>query len=281
MTTTTGTSGTLAVYDFTIPAEKNNLEKIKQFLQSCAKMWVFQLERGEQTGYLHYQGKLSLISKKRLSTMIKFCNEHLDGAHVTPTVTQNMGLMFYVTKAETRVDGPWSDKDLSIPKHLRDTPNWYPWQQHIVENLNVYEERTINVIYDPVGCMGKSKLASWLAVRKLAVRIPVQNDIKDIMRRVMDCDKCNCYFVDMPRAVDKKHFHNFYAALEEIKNGYAYDDRYKFKEEFFDPPQVWVFTNRLPDKNYLSNDRWRLWRINEQTKGMAQISNIHEIPDLI
>lgn len=256
------------VYDFTANIETGKDLIIRQLKDHCKK-WVFQLEKGEESGYLHYQGRMSLMVKKRLNQVIKM--NIIPGAHISLTSTENHNNDFYVTKSETRIEGPWSDKDMEIPRHLRDEPTWYEWQKYIVDRINVYEERTVNIIYDPKGCQGKSFLASWLGVRGLARRIPVLNDSKDVMRMVMDCPKSKVYFVDMPRAASKKNLHNFYAAIEDVKNGYAYDDRYKFKEEYFDPPQVWVFTNELPDTSLLSKDRWRVWTIFEQTKVLVRV----------
>lgn len=252
---------TISVFDLTVPCDKVEFDQLKTFLVEHCKAWAFQKEKGEETGYEHYQARVSVKTKKRLSTMITLVNKDLEGSHVSATCTQNMGNEFYVLKAETRVEGPWSDRDKVIPRHLRDTPAWYPWQKHIVDNIDRYEERTIHVIVDLHGNQGKSLMSSWLAVRGLAGKIPIMNDMKDVMRMVMNMPKKGCYFIDIPRAIDQKAMHNFYAALEELKNGHAFDDRYHFQEDWFDPPQIWVFTNSVPQQNWLSKDRWRLHTI--------------------
>ena len=36
---------------------------IIEILQTYTKQWVFQLEKGEENGYLHFQGRLSLKEK--------------------------------------------------------------------------------------------------------------------------------------------------------------------------------------------------------------------------
>ena len=90
---------------------------------------------------------------------------------------------------------------------------------------------------------------------------PFCNDFRDLMRMVCDMDETNCYLIDMPRAVSKDKLFQLYGAIEKIKDGYAYDDRYRFTEKYFNPPVVWVFTNRCPDLGLLSLDRWKLWTI--------------------
>lgn len=55
-----------------------------------------------------------------------------------------------------------------------------------------------------------------------------------------------------------------YSALESIKNGCAYDTRYRYTKARFDRPNIWVYTNQLPDVRLLTEDRWEVYRINER-----------------
>lgn len=82
-----------------------------------------------------------------------------------------------------------------------------------------------------------------------------------MMRMVMDTKKMRIYIIDLPRAMKKEHLFQFFSGIETLKDGYAYDDRYKFKEEYFDSPNIWVFMNIIPEESYLSTDRWKIWRI--------------------
>jgi hypothetical protein len=67
--------------------------------------------------------------------------------------------------------------------------------------------------------------------------------------------------IDMPRAIKKDKLNGFYSAIESLKDGYAFDDRYKFVEKIFDSPCIWVFTNTYPDTDLLSEDRWKFWHV--------------------
>ncbi len=67
----------------------------------------------------------------------------------------------------------------------------------------------------------------------------------------------------MPRSMNKDRLYGFYSAIETIKDGYCYDDRYEFKERVFDCPNVWIFTNTYPNINFLSKDRWKIWSIHQ------------------
>ena len=60
----------IATYDFTLKSEGISSDDVKVFLKGWAKAWTFQKERGDE-GYEHYQGRLSLIKKRRLPELIK------------------------------------------------------------------------------------------------------------------------------------------------------------------------------------------------------------------
>lgn len=267
---TAGTLGTnpLAMYDLTAPCDRYTEDQIKDWCRIHCKRWCFQQEMGTETGYLHYQMRVSLISKKRLPTMITWMATNMPAIRVSATSNPTFyaGNEFYVMKIDTRVNGPWCDRDdvntLLIPTRLRNAPNWYPWQQTVLDKISLPpDDRTINVIVDHRGGNGKSVLSLYLMAHQRAQRIPVQKDPRDIMRMIMNCPKRTCYFIDLPRATSNNNQCTMYTAIEEIKNGYCYDDRYHFKQELFEPPHVWVFTNHLPDTKMISMDRWRLWTI--------------------
>ncbi len=97
-----------------------------------------------------------------------------------------------------------------------------------------------------------------MRVHKLGFRVPFANDYRDIMRMVMDAPIKRCFLIDIPKALKKDKLFQMWAAIESIKDGYAYDDRYKFRESYFDCPQVFVFTNTLPDPAMLTQDRWKI-----------------------
>lgn len=258
----------LASYDITIPCERNTLESVLGFFRTHCKRWCFQQERGELNGFLHYQCRCSLRIKKRFNTMSTWIKNLLPGAHALPTSNPVFytGDQFYVMKEETRINGPWSNKDdvnpADMPRRLRSELNWFPWQRAVLDIINKDpDDRIVNVIIDTFGNNGKSTFSMWLKAHKKAHRIPVQKDARDIMRLVMNQSKLSCYMIDLPRSTSSMAQNAIYGAIEEIKNGYAYDDRYHFQDELFEPPHVWIFTNVLPDQSLLSRDRWRFWTI--------------------
>lgn len=273
-------SNPIKTYDMTIKShseeKEEEIEKEREildkfFTKMCDK-WCYQLEKGEG-GYLHYQCRMSLKERKRKTQVINILEEYDIGAHVRPTSSGCTRNMFYVLKEDTRIAGPWADietmeeEGLYIPRQIREIKELRPFQQDIIDKSKEWDKRTINIVVDEGdGNNGKSTLKTYMRCHKMATVLPYCNDFRDIMRMVYCLPTSTCYIIDMPRALTKKHLEQFFAAIEEIKNGYAYDERYTFKDKVFDCPNIWVFTNRCPETTLLSPDRWKVWRISSKYK---------------
>lgn len=272
------------VYDITMSSESVSLAQITEWIEDNAKKWVFQEEEGE-SGYKHYQIRLSLKAKQRPSTLINEIREWLVeiGAdtiekrisfHVSPTNNRATGQDWYVQKEATRIAGPWRSDDpkqTKLPRQYQSVMDaegfsWKPWQKDIIDSADIFDYRCIDLIYDPIGRIGKGLVKAYVCCTGLGKAIPAINNYKDIIQMVM-CHESKhhnkIYFLDLPRALDFKDMRNFFGAIETIKDGYAFDTRYSFKECYFDSPRVWVMTNSLPDMNLLSKDRWRLWLVKD------------------
>lgn len=258
-----------ATYDFRMNEDFGTKDDILKWLSGLAKQYVFQKEKGD-SGYVHWQGRLSLIKKRRLPELIALLksSERKVPNYLEPTVSElhRSGDMFYAMKEDTRVLGPFSDKDeqINIPRQVREMSALYAWQQQVVDSATVWDKRTINLIYCPEGNQGKSSLVSWCRAYKIARCLPPVNECKDLLRMVCDMPISRMYMFDMPRSMNKDRLFGFYSAVETLKDGYAYDDRYSFKEIVFDCPNIWIFSNRLPDLDMLSMDRWQIWKIHDK-----------------
>lgn len=248
----------VCVWDFTLKEDAISRDNLLKKIKEHCKKWCFQLEEGE-SGYRHYQGRISLKMKKRLNEITKAFD--VKEIHWSQTTTENSNNDFYACKDETRIEGPWKDTDIEkyIPRQIREIEKLRPWQQMIVDDAKVWNTRTINIIIDKDGNHGKSILKTWIGVHDIGRALPFSNDYKDIMRMVMDTPKKSLYIIDIPRALKKDHLFQFFSGVETLKDGYAYDDRYTFKEEYFDCPNIWIFMNLHPDVECLSRDRWRIW----------------------
>lgn len=251
-------------YDFTSFSDAiddpSMIDRVKNILQAHCKQWGFQLEKCPSTGNLHWQGRFSL-NKKARKTSIPF-----KLGHYSITAVGDKNDYEYVTKIDTRIAGPWTYKDevIYVPKQVRDI-KLLPWQQQVVDSFKIWDTRSINIIYCPHGNIGKSTLTTYVRAHKLAVPLPPINDMKDMLRVVYARaqNSNNAFIIDMPRAMKKDKLYGMYSGMETIKDGYAYDDRYEFREKVFDCPVIWVFTNTFPDTSMLSEDRWKFWEVDD------------------
>jgi hypothetical protein len=225
-------------------------------------------------GYLHYQGKISLIKKKRLSELVSLCKANsfiLSKAHWSPSSNNGLGSIFYVMKVDTRVGGPWADtdeKEIPMPRQLAHITDLRSWQQEIIDRSQYnWNARHINWLYDPTGNSGKSSLVLWCKVHRIMdcrlIPCLLSSSFLDLNAAVMDQPVGKLFFVDMPRALPKSKLTEFMAFLETLKSGYVYDKRYHFRERIFSSPIVWVMANVLPDRKLLSKDRLITWTIRE------------------
>lgn len=259
----------VAVFDFTQPAADLSADELKPLLKQLFKKWTFQLEQGD-SGYLHFQGRGSLYKKRRLPELKPMLTKlGLSAMHLSVTSDNALGDAFYCMKLDTRVEGPWSDNDPEppyIPRQYRDI-TLYPWQQALIDKSSVFDPRTVHFIYDPEGCRGKSTVASICCLLHKGLRVPAVNDHEKLLATVCDIlmakeeRQPGPIFIDLPRFMEKSKLHGIFTAIEEIKNGHAYDLRYNYKEWWFDSPPVWVFSNVPPPMHALSHDRWRFHQI--------------------
>lgn len=262
------------MWDFRISADSTNREDITKQMKQIAKKYCFQLEKGAETGYEHFQGRLSLIKKHRKSELLQMFKEMPVPNYLEPTVnaTALTGDMFYVTKHETRIDGPWDERVVEqyIPRQYRNLlGKLYPYQQQIYDTASNFNTRTINMIYCTKGNQGKSTVAALCELFGKGVDLPPVNDAEKLIQSLCDiCEAKNMrdpspVFVDLPRAMNKERLNGIYTAIEQIKKGKLYDTRYRYKDYWIDSPQIWVFSNIEPDLSMLSLDRWRIWTIND------------------
>lgn len=259
----------IQVWEFRCNKDMFELQLLKDLLNKISKKWVFQLEQGNETGYQHYQGRFSLWKVKRkpeLINLIKGTDNPVFNYLQPTTKTEYKKEAFYCMKEDTRIEGPYKNTDEAayVPIQYRNI-KLYKWQQDILDFK--FDTRTINILYCPKGNIGKSTMVRIGMLKHKAIMLPSHNDgIKLIqschnMLSGKDLRDPHFVFIDLPRAMNQENLGGMFSAIEVIKDGYVYDERNHFKEWWFDSPNIWVFTNTLPDTSYLSEDRWKIWKI--------------------
>lgn len=244
-------------------------DEIIDCLTGIAKKYTFQREVSDD-GYNHYQGRISLCKKRRANEkhiVLKLFKHHPPN-YFNPTTNENyQGEAFYVMKEDTRAEGPWSDTDEQkiLTYQLKLFKGWdlRPYQQKLVEFIPNFSMRKIDLIYDPLGNCGKSLFSEYLEFQGLSEEVPPFRMMDDIFQWVASRPIKQCYVFDMPRGMKKDKLADFYAGIEVIKNGVAYDKRYTSKKIRFTRPRVFVFTNMLPKFDLMSADKWNVWKMTE------------------
>jgi len=280
---TTTTPTTCCVFDVTsYDVPTLNVPDIRRVLGQLCKSYCFQTEKGEESGKLHYQMRISLKQKSRSATLAKTLRGlGWDKIHVAPTSKANRTNNFYVMKEDTRVDGPYTDEnDIYIPRDIRNIQELYPFQQQLRDLLSLYDERGVHLVYDPNGKIGKSTFIRYMCLYHNAELLPFVNDYKDLMRMAYDVGPKTVYLVDMPRAISKDKLFQMYSAIETLKSGYCFDDRFGFKRRFFDRPNICVFTNTMPDLSLLSADMWRLHQVSKGANLVGIEDDINDVESL-
>jgi hypothetical protein len=285
-------TGRMCVWDFTLSVEQVSFKEMKKWLSTNSKKYAFQKEKGEKTGYLHWQGRISLKEKLILSEVLEFFP---DGGYISITSNANKMNNFYVMKTKTRVEGPWTEKDLNkdiegtsefIPEIYRGMPKWKPWQKDAAEM--VFEEksklvidrnrRNIHFILGFYGNEGKTHFTSWFDCNGDGIALPPSFTREHLHAAVLARPINDCYFIDIPRAVNMKkqstELCELFSGIEQIKNGIAYKERYEYKMIRFNHPQVWIFANTIPPMNLVSSDRWKLYIIKDNKLKRVSIESM-------
>lgn len=177
-------------------------------------------------------------------------------------------LIRHVT-AHLRLEGPWTEDDFRLDeppvltRQLRTMHGhgFRPWQTFMESKLQQVDDRKIYLIHDRVGNTGKSIFAEHLEYKGIATEVPPFAKLEDMMACVLAARNKRAFIIDMPRGLARNNHAELFAGIETLKNGLAYDRRYKFKKQRFDRPQVLVFVNRFPPFQLLSEDRWAIFNM--------------------
>lgn len=229
-----------------------------RFKEICKK-FIFQEEICPSSGTPHLQGCLELKTPMRWSEFKLNNKIHWEK-------TNKIDKAFdYCGKERTRKPNGIV-VSFGFPKPLKTLTNLYQWQKEI-ETLALSEPdgRSINWFYDNPGGKGKSSFCKYMVIKHNSVVIQ-GGKLADIMNIIFntDMDNVNTVIIDVPRINKNKVS---YASIECILNGMITNTKYETGRKIFNPPNIIVFSNYLPDgdlENYASKDRWKIKEITEE-----------------
>lgn len=234
--------------------EEDNISasQLSQHFKGFCKKYRFQKEKGEKTGYVHWQCEISLKTKEYRATAKNLIGFH--DAHLEPT--QNyFASNNYCGKDETRIEGPYDETSIFV-----DTPKLtQPWQFDLKKKMleEKPDYRRIYWIYDEVGGGGKSDFCMNLYDLHDADLFN-NGKFSDIAYALGDNPKVVLF--DLPRVIEERVN---YTAIEAVKTGFIFSGKYESKGKRFNKPHVCVMANFPPDYKALSKGRWIVWTLTE------------------
>lgn len=221
----------------------------------------------------HFQGSFQVTIRIRDVTLQERCREKLPGIFIRPC-HDYVASKDYSQKVgdPSWRDGVWTNRGKEQPKTKYAgediITDLVPWQVYVVKKLaDTPDKRAINWIHEEEGGTGKSNLVKFLRFYfsdKVATIDAC--DHKDMVEKVVKAGARKMYLIDLPRAgKQRSSAREMYTAVEQIKNGMVDKQKYAPQELLMGAPHVWVFSNAEPDTTLWSEDRYRLWKIDNDT----------------
>lgn len=186
----------------------------------------------------------------------------------------------YVSKLDTRAEGPWSHKDADMSAEAfpddwmegLETP--FDFQESLLASFaSPANGREINCLIDPVTSIGKSAVYKFATQRIGYVeRFHLSTSERELMLDVASTmgaypshillHKRFVFIIDIPYALTKLPPY-LWSSIESLLGCEVKETRYSSKKIRFMKPHVWVFCNHVPDLSKLSPNRWKLWEVRD------------------
>lgn len=177
----------------------------------------------------------------------------------------------YSMKEDTRVAGPYHDGSRYTGEDL--ITRLYPWQDEIKSACAERpDDRTINVVVNPSGNIGKSAFCKYMAWHHKTL-VMGWGRTGDLLNLVSKNPNKTAYFFDLARSKPQDWGKDDIAsAMEGIKNGLFMNTKYETCQVIMRSPHIWIFTNVVPNLSSMSMDRWRLWEVDGERR-LVRLSN--------
>lgn len=244
--------------------------KIEAFLKLLgADKWIYQLENSRESinpeHNLHYQMFFHVPEKVRVSALAKVAKDsEFRGIHFSAASSCGVqSLKEYCMKTETRVAGPWADKETYLGADLINLEQFTPPQKKLWMYLNLcdpvkHSKRTIIWVVDKQGGSGKSAFKKYCTFHKKWPGFSYASS-KDILFIVSQFPGKRVYFFNLSKTRTADVSENeLYCALEAIKDGDFTSTKFKPKNVLMNPCHVVVFANHFPRGELLTRERLKV-----------------------
>lgn len=210
--------------------------------------YIYGLEVAPTTGTKHIQGYIEFNEKIRPKNL--FSNQTIHWEKAKGSREQNIE---YCKKG-----GDFFTNFILSEEIIVSEP--YGWQLNVVNVItSPINNRLIYWFWENKGNVGKTSLCKYLCVRHNALLVTGKGtDMKyGIISYIAKHGWApKIIIIDVPRSIDTDYVS--YTGIEEIKNGIFFNNKYESDMCIFNSPHLIVFSNEEPNKDKLSNDRWRI-----------------------
>ncbi len=276
--------------DLTQEPAKKKTKKTRSDTGRLAKLWVFTMNnytdqdiqglisspwishyvfQEEDEGTPHLQGVLRLKRKNRLGWL----KRHVSGkAHWEACDNLGGSIIYCSKKAKRKSDGRlwqkgWhlSQEDNSKVKDPLAGKDLYSYQEEIIDIIvSEPDERKVYWFWSSKGNIGKSSLVKHLCLKYGAVCIGGKfSDAQyAIAERAAAGKTLKILIFDIPRSQGNKIS---YTAVENIKNGCFFSNKYKSDMVLINIPHIIMFANEGPNEFMLSPDRWVIKNLDNES----------------
>lgn len=227
--------------------DSSDIKVILKVADEHCYMYCFQ---EENEGTKHLQGVFSMKKKER-DTIFGIKQIHWE------KVLNLTKSYLYCSDPKKRKGEIWS-KNYEVRPIM--VLNLKPWELVITKMIdNDVDDRKVNWVWSHKGRTGKSTFVRYLVINFNAVFLSKgkYSDIINIMYKT-DMTNRNLVIFDLPRNNGNKIS---YDAVESIKNGLLCNTKFETGSKIFKSPHIFIFSNKYPDTNGLSRDRWNILNI--------------------
>jgi hypothetical protein len=242
---------------------KENLVAVRELCSNSSIVleYVFQEETGEE-GTPHLQGYIAFQKKCRPKKLLPD-QVHWEKCRNVKAAKE------YCHKSETRTGEVFTN--IKFPRELvkMTYEKLRPWQREIADQFKEPEDplfgRTIYWYWEPTGNVGKTVLSMYFTDVCGAIILGGKgSDIKCGLAKYIDANGAgpDMVVIDIPRCVE----HISWDGIECAKNGIFFSGKYESGMVRYNRPHVVCFANRPPPLEKLSEDRWKVYEIDEYSQ---------------
>lgn len=242
------------------------------FSSNSSNKWIIGKEIGK-SGTPHLQMYINFNTKIRFTALKKICDRlHIESARGTDIDNAK-----YCSK-----DGDYILQNLKIPKPLKllDENNLYDFQKIILDIIK--DEPSDRDIYwfKGSGNSGKTSFCKLLCAKYGAIMLGGKSaDMKNGIVEYKDIngDTPELILINLPRSFNNEYLS--FTGIEECKDMCFYSGKYHGGMILGNCPHIIIMSNKLPDLNELSKDRWNIYDIDLNSWIMKNGLKMMEIDD--